>query len=561
MLFYYQMLLVTSAIFTFWLISRWGRQISIFISLSVLLFPLINLCYLKMAISTTVSEALLCNGLIYILSFLMQFLFFLYVFFFCKIKLNPLLILSFFSIIFLWVYTVTLSKFTVGIFYKTVSHYQVNGISYLKKTYLPMHTVYYALIFVLVTVDVSVLLYGLHKKDVSKKNIVFLFAMYAMIVAAFFTGRAITKSIEVMPLVYVLTQVLFLLLAPRLVLYDIDLLVSGTIAQEGMIGIAAFDFSMRYLGSNSRATTFLPELSNLYVDSKLPDDCELFIKIKNLLGNFSKNHKTDIYLPKEDFILRISATYLFRGKRPCGYQLRITDATKEQKYLQLLTNYNSDLEKDVAEKTSRLQQIMNQFLMGIAEMVQNRDNNTGEHIKRTSTIVKFLTDEMKKDNFLQLPKSFYENLVKAAPMHDIGKISVDDAILRKPGKFTKEEYEVMKTHAQKGGEIIYHIFKDIDAPEFAGISESIANYHHERYDGSGYPKGLKGEEIPLEARIMAIADVYDALVSERCYKPAYSFEKAFEIIQEGMGRHFDPMLNKYFLACREKIEAYYKENL
>ena len=118
MLFYYQMLLVTSAIFTFWLISRWGRQISIFISLSVLLFPLINLCYLKLAISTTVSEALLCNGLIYILSFLMQFLFFLYVFFFCKIKLNPLLILSFFSIIFLWVYTVTLSKFTVGIFYK-----------------------------------------------------------------------------------------------------------------------------------------------------------------------------------------------------------------------------------------------------------------------------------------------------------------------------------------------------------------------------------------------------------------------------------------------------------
>ena len=561
MLFYYQLLLVTSATLTFWLISRWGKQISIFISLSVLLFPLINLCYLKLALSSNISEALLCNGLIYILSFLMQFLFFLYVFSFCKIKLNTFLILIFFAAIFLWVYIVTLSQFTTKIFYKSVTHYQANGISYLKKTYLPMHTVYYVILFILVSIDVIVLLYGLHKKDVSKKNITFLFAMYALIVAAFFTGKKISKSIDIMPLVYVMTQILFLLLAPRLVLYDIDLLVSGTIAQEGMIGIAAFDFSMRYLGSNNRATVFLPELSNLYVDSKLPDDHELFLKIKNLLNNFSKNLKTDIYIQKEDFILKISATYLFRGKKPCGYQLRITDATKEQKYLQLLTNYNSDLEKDVAEKTSRIHQIMNQFLMGIAEMVQNRDNNTGEHIKRTSTIVKFLTDEMKKDASLQLPKSFYENLVKAAPMHDIGKISVDDAILRKPGKFTKEEYDLMKTHTQKGGEIIYNIFKNIDAPEFAGISESVANYHHERYDGSGYPKGLKSEEIPLEARIMAIADVYDALVSERCYKPAYSFEKAFEIIQEGMGRHFDPMLNKYFLACRQKIEDYYKENL
>ena len=384
--------------------------------------------------------------------------------------------------------------------------------------------------------------------------------MYAIIVGAFFAGRRYANEIDTMPLVHVFYLISFHILAPRLVLYDIDSLVSTTIAQEGTIGIVAFDFSMRYLGSNKRAFYFLPELSSLYVDSYLPDSIELFGKIKKLINNFTKTHKADIFINQEDKILKISVSYLFRGRKPCGYQLRIIDATKEQQYVQLLTNYNTNLEKDVTEKTYRLQQIMNQFLMGIAEMVQNRDNNTGEHIKRTSMVVKFLTDEMKKDPSLKLPDSFYENIVKAAPMHDIGKIAVDDAILRKPTKFTAEEYEVMKTHAQKGAEIIHNIFKNIDEPDFAWISENVANYHHERFDGSGYPLGLKGEKIPLEARIMAIADVYDALVSIRCYKPAYSYEKAFNIIEDGMGTQFDPNLNKYFIACRPLIEEYYKSN-
>ena len=488
----------------------------------------------------------------------MQFLFFLYVFSFCKIKIKSILLLIIFSIVFIWVYIAALSKYTIGILYKTVELYHVNGISYLKKTYTAAHIIYYMILFSLVSTDIAVLIHAYHKKDVSKRNITFLFVMYAFIVGSFFAGRRFSKGIDIMPLVYVLTQVAFMILAPRLVLYDIDLLLSGTIAQEGMIGIVAFDFSKRYLGSNKRAACFLPELSSLYVDEKLPENNELFIKLKKQMENFSKIHKSECFVEKDDIILKISVTNLFRGKRPCGYQLRITDATKEQKYLQLLTNYNTNLEKDVTEKTFRLQQMMNQFVMGIAEMVQNRDNNTGEHIKRTSTVVKFLTDQMKKDTNLFIQDSFYENLIKAAPMHDIGKIAVDDAILRKPGKFTEEEYEIMKSHAQKGGEIIRNIFVNIDEADFARICQNVANFHHERYDGSGYPNGLSREKIPLEARIMAIADVYDALVSVRCYKPAYSYEKAFEIIEEGMGTQFDPNLNKYFLACRKRIEEYYR---
>lgn len=561
MLFYYQFSLIVSAVLTFWLIARWGKAISVFISLSVITIPVINLSYLKLALCYTVSEALLCNGLIYILSFLMQFMFFLYVLSFCKIRIHPAIILGIFSVVFVWVYIVALSKYTVGFLYKTVYLYHVNGISYLKKTYTPMRIVYYLILLSLVATDVIVLLHAYRRKDVSRKNITFLFVMYAIIVGSFFAGRRYANEIDTMPLVHCFYLISFLTLAPRLVLYDIDLLLSSNVDKEGSIGLVTFDYSLSYLGSNKKAVFYLPEFSALYIDSTLPDTSDLFLKIKKQIKIFEKTHKADFYIEKNDgeVILKISVGYLFRGKKTCGYRLRITDATKEQKYLQLLTNYNTNLENDVTEKTFRLQQIMNQFLMGIAEMVQNRDNNTGEHIKRTSMVVKFITDEMKKDSSLNLPNSFYENLVKAAPMHDIGKIAVDDAILRKPSKFTAEEYEMMKTHAQKGAEIIHNIFTSIDEPDFAWISENVANYHHERYDGSGYPSGLVGKKIPLEARIMAIADVYDALVSIRCYKPAYSHEKAFEIIEEGMGKQFDPDLNKYFIACREKIEEYYKE--
>ena len=142
-------------------------------------------------------------------------------------------------------------------------------------------------------------------------------------------------------------------------------------------------------------------------------------------------------------------------------------------------------------------------------------------------------------------------------MHDLGKIAVDDAILRKPGRFTPEEYEKMKTHAAEGARIVHEILKGTSDFEFHILAENVAHYHHERWDGSGYPDGLKGTEIPFEARIMAVADVYDALVSKRVYKEKMSFKDADAIIMEGMGKHFDLRLKPIYAAARPKLEKYY----
>jgi HD-GYP domain-containing protein (c-di-GMP phosphodiesterase class II) len=148
--------------------------------------------------------------------------------------------------------------------------------------------------------------------------------------------------------------------------------------------------------------------------------------------------------------------------------------------------------------------------------------------------------------------------VKAAPMHDLGKIGIPDAILRKPGRLTPEEYAVVRQHSVLSAQIITRILTGIENERLLTTAVNIAKYHHERVDGSGYPEGLRGDDIPLEARIMAIADVYDALVSERCYKAPMTFEQAFQTVENAMGTQFDEKLNPYFIACRQQIEAFYR---
>ena len=238
------------------------------------------------------------------------------------------------------------------------------------------------------------------------------------------------------------------------------------------------------------------------------------------------------------------------------------DDTKDQKYITLLNGFNDKLRDEVNQKTEHIVEMHNNLILSMATMVESRDNSTGGHIKRTSEVVNILISEIQKDkdqNHLQISADFCHNIIKAAPMHDLGKIAVDDEILRKPGRFTEEEFEKMKAHAAEGARIVHEILKDTDDKAFHILAENVAHYHHERWDGSGYPEGLKGEEIPLEARIMAVADVYDALVSKRVYKDAMSFEKADSIMMESFGKHFDRQLKKYYVAARPRLEEYYSK--
>lgn len=205
----------------------------------------------------------------------------------------------------------------------------------------------------------------------------------------------------------------------------------------------------------------------------------------------------------------------------------------------------------------KLQAHNKEMVMGFATLVENKDGSTGGHIHRTTTYVEMLARELKKRGLCsdELTEDYIKNLVMAAPMHDIGKIAIPDAILQKPGKLTAEEYEVMKTHSAKGGEIIEGTFKTIGDDEYSRIAYQVARYHHERWNGSGYPDGLLRKEIPLSARIMAVADVFDAVSANRCYRDAMPLEKCFKIIENGSGHDFDPMIAEVFLDMRDEIAA------
>ena len=202
-----------------------------------------------------------------------------------------------------------------------------------------------------------------------------------------------------------------------------------------------------------------------------------------------------------------------------------------------------------------------EMLDGFATMVESRDNNTGGHIKRTRAYVSMMLKKMSEDRYYRrfLSKDYMTNVINAAPLHDIGKIATPDSILQKPGKLTDEEYAIMKKHAAEGADIIRQTFCDMDDPEFRQIAFEVARYHHEKYNGKGYPVGLSGEDIPLHARIMAIADVFDAVSQKRCYRDAMPVDKCFDIIKNGSSSDFDPRLVEIFLESREEVEQLMKE--
>ena len=242
---------------------------------------------------------------------------------------------------------------------------------------------------------------------------------------------------------------------------------------------------------------------------------------------------------------------------------------KATMYAEELKQYQRTLEDRVLEQTKKIQEQATQHakmqynvIEGMATLIESRDGNTGTHVENTKKYVGMIVNYMYENQMFQeeVTKKFVQDICNVAVLHDVGKINIPDTILNKPGKFTQEEFEIMKTHSAVGGEIISEIMgEDVDE-ELVKISKDIATYHHEKWDGTGYPEGLSGQDIPLCARIMAVADVFDALVSKRVYKEGISSDEAYHILERDKGSHFDPVIVEVFFAIREEVEVYLREN-
>ena len=207
-------------------------------------------------------------------------------------------------------------------------------------------------------------------------------------------------------------------------------------------------------------------------------------------------------------------------------------------------------------KTQQINKLQGGLLMVLADIIESRDKCTGDHIRKTAEYSRAILEKLKEQGEFPdiLTDEYINNVVRAAPLHDIGKINIPDAILNKDTRLTDEEYEVMKSHANAGYEIIEKAIANLEESGYLEQGKQMAHYHHEKWDGSGYPDHLKGEQIPLSARVMAVADVFDALLSRRSYKEPFTFEKAMSIIKEGSGKHFDPKVVSAFEAASEEIK-------
>ena len=214
-----------------------------------------------------------------------------------------------------------------------------------------------------------------------------------------------------------------------------------------------------------------------------------------------------------------------------------------------------NIDELIRERTSQLVRLQNGIVFTLADLVENRDKNTGGHIDRTTKYIQILIEAMMArgvyaDEMLDWD---LESVISSARLHDLGKISIADAILNKPGPLTKEEFEIMKTHSEAGVRMINKILDRTGDAEFLRNAKLSAAFHHEKWDGTGYPYGLEGKNIPLHGRIMAVVDVYDALTSERPYKKAFTNEEATRILTEESGKHFDPEITEVFTEIKDQI--------
>lgn len=250
--------------------------------------------------------------------------------------------------------------------------------------------------------------------------------------------------------------------------------------------------------------------------------------------------------------------YITKPISPPVVLARIDTHLKLKAAADFLRDKNDYLEQEVARRTQEVAAIQDVTILAMASLAETRDNETGNHIRRTQNYVKVLAEHLKNHPRFGyfLTDHTIDLLFKSAPLHDIGKIGIPDRILLKPGRFTPEEFEIMKAHTTLGRDAIQHaedqLGMDIDFLHFA---KEIAYGHQEKWDGSGYPEGLAGDAIPISARLMAVADVYDALVSRRVYKAPMAHEDAVAFIKNGRGSHFDPDICDAFLACQARFQT------
>ena len=457
------------------------------------------------------------------------------------------------------------SAMTVGHtdwYYVSTTLVQADGYAYIEKVYGPLHSLFLILLVIdAVFIAVLIILAFRKRKTVAFKAVLTIGGLGFGIIMIYFLTKLFKSTFDWTSVGYLIAIIVITNLFQKINVYDMSSNIANSVAQASESGYIVFDKKKRFINANEYIRELFPEINSWRLEDRPTEtDSDFYHEIIEWFYMHSSGYHKSFEVNGKYFEFSIRAVTHGKKDNRVGYLLEALDRTAEHKYTATVEEYSSRLSKEVAEKTAHIEHIKDMMVLGMSAMVESRDNSTGGHIRRTSMVVSVFSKKlMTAKSPLVLSDEFLKMVERAAPMHDLGKIAVKDAILQKNGKFTDEEYAEMKKHSAEGARIVRDILDGVEDKDFVEIAENVAHYHHEKWNGRGYPDGLSGEEIPIEARIMALADVFDALVSKRCYKEAFGYDRAFQIIENYIGEHFDPTLAPLFLECRPELEALYNE--
>ncbi len=565
------MLLSLLSTFALVLFSRRGSNtLEILISVCIMLS---NIGYFVLSCSRNVQEAVLANSLTYLGGVFLPLLI-VYVLIDCSDSKIPT-----------W-FTVTILLINIAIFLSTMVTDRFplfySSLKFIAGEPSPLikepGTIYY-IRYIVLAVEVGLaafftILTYLGKRNASFRIMVTYAGSLIGVLLVYLSRRIFNMKYDLIPFFYLACTLILDYVVARSTIYNVTLSVQEKINEVSTYGYLVFDRKFRYVGSNPVSEKFFPEIKTARIDSKInANDYAL----KDLLKWITKNateaaedkntqskYKKAIVIndrnPSERRHLECEMSFIHFGfdNHVSGYLVEIIDDTEQYNMIKSMNFKGESLKREVERQTKRAKSMQMSTILGMASMIESRDNSTGGHINRTSACVALFVEHLRKIDDYNMSENFWDSVINAAPLHDLGKIAVDDAILRKPSGLTEEEYDKMRIHAEYGAKVMSKVLEDVDDKEFVSVATNVAHYHHEKYNGTGYPDRLRGENIPFEARIMALADVFDALASRRYYKEPMSYDEAFEIIRSELGHHFDPHLGRIFISLKDEIINLYE---